>query len=253
MKRNKPIVFNHFDVLKTTEKNTIGRMKKKTIFASLLKLEIMLENFSFQELKRRFDSNKNFRLGTYIAGGVIVLVLGILVYRQFMWKPANEKSKDSWWIGLNYAQKDSTDQAIDALRGQVKKFDGKVGGEDAQYLLARQYMAKGEFKKALEELEGVDLNDTYVSVMTVGLQADCHSELKHYDEAAELYMEATEMEDNDLTTPMYLFKAGLCYDKLKEFEKATECYTRIKDDYSAFAGQKSIEKYIARSSNKIKK
>ena len=28
---------------------------------------------------------------------------------------------------------------------------------------------------------------------------------------------------------------------------------KIKDDYSAFAGQKSIEKYIARSSNKTKK
>ena len=213
----------------------------------------MLENFSFQELKRRFDSNKNFRLGTYIAGGVIVFVLGILVYRQFMWKPANEKSKDAWWIGLNYAQKDSTDQAIEALRGQVKKFDGKVGGEDAQFILARQYMAKGEFKKALTELEGVDLNDTYVSVMTVGLQADCHSELKQYEEAAELYTEAAEMEENDLTTPMYLFKAGLCFEKLKNFEKATECYQKIKDDYSAFAGQKSIEKYIARSSNKTKK
>ena len=213
----------------------------------------MLENFSFQELKRRFDSNKNFRLGTYIAGGVIVLLLGFLVYRQFMWKPANEKSKDSWWIGLNYAQKDSTDQAIDALRGQVKKFDGKVGGENAQFILARQYMAKGEFKKALTELEGVDVNDTYVSVMVVGLQADCQSELKKYEEAAELYAEAAEMEENDLTTPMYLFKAGLCYEKIKDFEKATECYQKIKDDYSAFAGQKSIEKYIARSSNKTKK
>jgi tetratricopeptide (TPR) repeat protein len=253
MNPNNPIVFHQFDVLKTTEKNTLGRMKKKTIFASLLKLKIMLENFSFQELKRRFDSNKNFRLGTYIAGGVIVFVLGILVYRQFMWKPANEKSKDAWWIGLNYAQKDSTDQAIEALRGQVKKFDGKVGGEDAQFILARQYMAKGEFKKALTELEGVDLNDTYVSVMTVGLQADCHSELKQYEEAAELYTEAAEMEENDLTTPMYLFKAGLCFEKLKNFEKATECYQKIKDDYSAFAGQKSIEKYIARSSNKTKK
>ena len=46
-----------------------------------------------------------------------------------MWKPDNEKSKDAYWIGLNYASQDSTDLAIDALKPVVKKYDGKIGGE----------------------------------------------------------------------------------------------------------------------------
>jgi len=52
---------------------------------------------------------------------------------------------------------------------------------------------------------------------------------------------------------MYLFKAGLCAEKLDKFEEAAVFYTRIKDDYPTYAGQKTIDKYISRaSSNKSK-
>ena len=57
------------------------------------------------------------------------------------------------------------------------------------------------------------------------------------------------MSDNEFTTPMYLLKAGMCAEEIKNFEKATECYKRIKDNYSAFASQKAIDKYIARAEN----
>lgn len=224
-------------------------MKKKTIFAGL-NLHRMLENFSVQELKKKLDSNKNTRLIAYVVGGILVLVIGYFAYYQFIYKPNNEKSKDAYWVGLNYAAQDSTDLAIDELTGVVKKFDGKIGGENAQFVLARQLMAKGEFKKALEELEGVEMEDTYLSAMAVGLQGDCHSEMKNFEKAGEKYLKAAGMNENEMTTPMYLFKAGLVAEKLKDFEKAVECYTTIKDDYAAYASQKSIEKYIARASSK---
>lgn len=215
---------------------------------------MMLENFSFEELKRQFNSNKNTRLVAYIIGGTLVLVIGYFAYLQFIWKPNNEKSKDAYWVGLNYAAQDSTDLAIDALKPVVKKYDGKIGGENAQFILARQYMSKGEFKKAIAELEGVDVNDTYVSSMAIGLQGDCYSEMKDYEKAGSLYLEAAELNENEMTTPMYLFKAGLVYEmKVKDFEKATECYTKIKDDYPSYGSQKSIEKFIARASNKTTK
>jgi tetratricopeptide (TPR) repeat protein len=213
----------------------------------------MLENFSFQELKKQIESNKTTKLYTYVIGGILVLVLGIFAYRQFIWKPNNEKSKDAFWVGLNYAAKDSTDLAIEELEPVVKKYDGKVGGENAQFILARQYMAKGEFKKALDELEGVEVSDTYLSAMALGLQADCHSEMKDYEKAQKLYLEASGTNENELTTPMYLFKAGLCAEKTKDFGKAAECYTKIRDDYPGFGNQKAIEKYVARASNKTTK
>jgi tetratricopeptide (TPR) repeat protein len=206
----------------------------------------MLENLSGRELKQQFKQNSTLRVVTICVGSVIVLVLGYLAYRQFIWKPANVKSNDAYWVGLNYAAKDSTDQAIDELKRAVKKYDGKDGGELAQFVLARQYMAKGDFKKALEELEGVNVNDTYIGTYTLGLQGDCYSEMGKHQEAMDLYVEAAERKENEKTTPEYLFKAALCAEQMKDFEQAKEYYTRIKDNYLTFSNQKAIDKYIAR-------
>lgn len=213
----------------------------------------MLEDISGESLKAQFKTNKKLRMTTFIVGGIIVLVLGYFAYRQFIWEPANEKSKDNYYVGLNYAAADSTELAIEELRAHKNNYDGKVGGEVAQFVYARQLMAKGEFKNALEELEGVKVKDTYVRIMSIGLQGDCHSELGNYEEAAELYMEAADMEDNEMTTPTYLFKAALIAEELKDFGKATELYERIKADYPAFGSTKQIEKYIARSKSKTVK
>ena len=154
---------------------------------------------------------------------------------------------------MNLAVKDSTDAAISELEGVVKKYDGKVGGEVAQFTLARQHMTKGNFKKALELLEGVDLNDTYGPVYVIGLQGDCYSEMGDLNEALKLYQEAARKNANENTSPMYLFKAGLVAEELKDYEKATELYEQIRDEYTVFASQKNIEKYIARVSNQVKK
>jgi TolA-binding protein len=213
----------------------------------------MIENLSFEDVKQRFNNDKNFKLITYVVGGAIGLVLVYFLYRQFIWTPANEKSNDGWWTAMNYIAKDSTDQAIKSLEPFVKTYNGKTGGEIGQYLLGTQYMKKGEFKKALDVLSDVDLNDTYISTFAIGLQGDCHSEMKDYEKALTLYNKAANNVDNEMSTPMYLFKAGLCAEKLKNFDEATTAYTRIQDDYPGFAGQKTIEKYIARvSSNKTK-
>ncbi len=210
----------------------------------------MLENITGDSIKEQFKSNKNLRLTTYVVGGIIVLVLGYFVYRQFIWQPANEKSKESYYVGLNYAAADSTDMAIDELGAQVKKYDGKIGGEVSQFVYARQLMANGEFQKALDELDGVNVNDSYVRIMAIGLQGDCYSELGKYEEAADKYLEAAEANENDMTTPTYLFKAALVAEELKDFAKATELYEKIKADFPSFATTKQIDKYISRAKNK---
>jgi tetratricopeptide (TPR) repeat protein len=213
----------------------------------------MLENLSPQEFKKQFKENKTLRMVSIGVGSIVVLILAYFTYKQFIWSPANEKSKDAFYVGLNFAAKDSTNAAIDELSSVVKKYDGKNGGELAQFVLARQYMSKGEFKKALSELESVNLNDTYLSVYTLGLQGDCYSEMKKYKEALSFYEEAANKNENEKTSPEFLFKAGLVAEELGDFVKATELYTKIKDNYMNFSSQKTIDKYIARVKNKTKK
>jgi TolA-binding protein len=212
----------------------------------------MLENLSGKDFKSQLKENKMLRTVTMAVSAIVLVTVGYFAYKTFIWNPANEKSKDAYWTGLNYAAKDSTNQAIEELSSVVKKYDGKQGGENAQFVLARQYMTKRDFKKALEHLEGVDVNDTYVAVYTLGLQGDCYSEMKKYTEAKDFYLKAADKNENEKTSPEYIFKAALCAEKLGDISGAEELYTRIKDNYVMFSNMKSIDKYIARVKNKAK-
>jgi tetratricopeptide (TPR) repeat protein len=157
-----------------------------------------------------------------------------------------ETSKNAYLTGLKLASIDSTDLAIEELIIVIEKHNGKIGGEIAQFILGRQYMNKGEFSKALNELENVKSNDPYISSMSLCLQGDCHSEMKDYKKAGKKYLEAAAMNENELTTPMYLLKAGMCAEKENDFDLAFECYSKIKDSYPTFANKKSIDKYLDR-------
>ncbi len=206
----------------------------------------MLEDLSGQQIAEEFKSNKKLKMTTYVVGGILLLAFVFFAYRQFMWKPANDDSKNSYWVGLNYAAKDSTNLAIEEFETAVNQYDGKIGGEVAQFLLGRQYMEQGDFEAALEELGSVKVKDTSLSAMVVKLQADCYSELKDYEKAANLYLEAAEINPNENTTPEVLFAAGQCAEAINNFEKALECYQKIKDEYPSTSKGMSIEKYIAR-------
>jgi tetratricopeptide (TPR) repeat protein len=211
----------------------------------------MAETTSFNDIKRQFKENKRLRLITIGATALIVVILGYILYRQFVYAPNNQKANEGYYRGLNLAAKDSVDAAIAELEPFVKKNDGYQGGEVAEFTLARQYMAKGDFQKALKLLEGVKLKDTYGPALALGLQGDCYSELGKYKEAIDYYMDAADVNENEWTTPTYLFKAGQVAEEIKDYAKAKELYERINQDYYMFGQQKTIDKYIARVSNNI--
>ena len=207
----------------------------------------MSQTNGFDTIKKQFQENKRLKTATIAVLAVVVIIIGYIVYNKLVFAPKEEKSLNAIYPGLNLAAKDSTDAAIAALEPVVKKYDGTKGGEIAQFTLARQYMTKGNFKKALDLLGDVSMNDTYTSVRVIGLQGDCKSEMKKYEDAAALYIKAAEKQDNDFTTPTYMFKAAFCAEKVNDYNTAVEIYTKIQDNYPDFANQKSIKKYIARA------
>ena len=209
----------------------------------------MFENLRDINFKDALKANKKLRLFTYGIGAVLVLGVGYFAYKTFIFNPNNEKSKDSYYAALNYASVDSVDLAIEEAKRGVKKFDGKIGGELNQFILARTLMEKGEFKQALKELEGVKLDDTFLSVAVISLQGDCQSELKQYKEAKKLYLKAANKNINDKSTPENLFKAALVAEKLNLKKEANELYTQIDNEYPNYGSIKAISKYITRTQN----
>ena len=51
-----------------------------------------------------------------------------------------------------------------------------------------------------------------------------------------------------MISPIYLKKAGIAYESLKEYDKAVKAYETIKDKYASSMEASDIEKYIERAS-----
>jgi predicted negative regulator of RcsB-dependent stress response len=206
-----------------------------------------------EQLIEKAKNSKTFKMVSYAVGAIAVLVLAWFLYQQFVFKPANEKSKTAYWRAMVYLENDEPDNALAEFERVAKKYDGKVGGEISQYMAGRLYMDKGEFKKALKLLEKAKLKDLYLGTMVIGLQGDCHSELGDFKKAVKLYEKAAKRKANEFTTPMYLMKAALIHEmKLNNFEDAVEIYKSIEMDYYEYFKTNNVEKYLERVANKVK-
>ena len=64
-------------------------------------------------------------------------------------------------------------------------------------------------------------------------------------EAISLYEKAARMEDNYVTTPFALFKAGFAYQTEGNYAKAAELYREIKQNYPQSTEYRNIDKYIS--------
>jgi tetratricopeptide (TPR) repeat protein len=213
----------------------------------------MSDNITKDELIEQFKGNKILKYSTYVVGVIALIVLIVLAYQNFIAGPNNEASKGEIAKGILYLENDSTSMAIDEFEFLTQEYDGYQGGEIAQYALGNLYLEQGEYELALDALEKVDIDDTYLMTLAIGAQGDCYSELGDYEKAAEMYAKAAKRIDNEVTTPMFYFKAGLNAEEVGDFESAANFYKNIKDNYLSFANQKGIDKYLTRAENSIVK
>lgn len=211
----------------------------------------MSDNITKEELIEQFKGNKILKYSTYVVGVIAVIVLAVLTYQNFVVAPNDEASKGEISKLILALEKDSTQMALDEAEYLTAEYDGYKGGEIAQYALGNLYFEQGDYELALEELEKVDIDDTYLMTLAIGTQGDCYSELGDYEKAVEMYVKAATRKENEVTTPMYYFKAGLNAEEAGDFASAAKYYKEIKENYLSFSSQKGIEKYLTRAENSI--
>lgn len=114
---------------------------------------------------------------------------------------------------------EQTDEAIEFLNEYL---DSNPYCEVAWHQLGKQYLQKGEFKKALAAFDfAIISDDTFVGALIE--KAKILERLKKYNEAIEHYSITLELED---PTSFALLRIGKCFEKLKNTEKALYYYNK---------------------------
>jgi tetratricopeptide (TPR) repeat protein len=192
-----------------------------------------------------------------IIGGVaiVVVVLGYAGYQKFVQEPKVLAAQNEIWKPYYDFENDSLKTAVAGtddyagLEEIADDYSGTPSADIANYGLGIAAMKNKEFESAIDHFKKCDFEDIIVGNLTLGLIGDAYSELGEYEKAADYYSEAATREENKYSSPIYLMKAGLVYEKLGKREKALAAYEVVKNKWQDSNEAKEIDKYIARVKN----
>ncbi|MGY0408184.1 MAG: tetratricopeptide repeat protein, partial [Polaribacter sp.] len=101
-----------------------------------------------------------------------------------------------------------------------------------------------KYDKAIAYLSKFNSNDKMLGPVALGALGDAFADINQPKEALEYYQKAANKQDNEFTTPLYLYKAGQTAMELKKYNKAVSLFTKIKDAYSDSDQGRNIDKFI---------
>ncbi|MEN8186605.1 MAG: tetratricopeptide repeat protein [Bacteroidota bacterium] len=193
---------------------------------------------------------------------VAIAILGYLAYNKYIIEPKEKEAADELAFPKTYfEQAQNTTVAVDSLYNlAINGADGKYGlvdivdnygstkaGNLAKYMTGISYLNLGEYEKSIEYLNEFSSEDEILGALAKGNIGDAFAEINQSEDALQYYIEAANLRDNEFTSPLYLFKAGQTAMDLKDFDKAEELFSKIKDNYSKSEEAKNIDIYIQRA------
>jgi tetratricopeptide (TPR) repeat protein len=201
--------------------------------------------------------NQKYILG--FLGTVALVTIGYLMYQKFISGPNEDKAAEDIFVAQQNFQKavDAT-TAKDSLFNLVLKgskegkgviaiadeFSGTDAGNLANYYAGIAYLNTGKYTEAIEYLDKFSSKDVMVSVIAKGAIGDAFAQKNQPKEALEYYIKAAQMNENELTTPMYLLKAGKTSYALGNKADALKYFTEIKDKFESSQEAQNIDALI---------
>lgn len=210
------------------------------------------------DVQQVYNKTENFveqnkMIISVVLGGIVIVIAAFAFYFKVYLPPIESEAQENMFWAEKYFEQDSLNLAIngDGVHAGFTEIIENYSGTDAanlsHYYLGISYRNLGKFEDAIDELNEFSSDDVMLSAIALGAIGDCYSELNDIDNTITYYKKAAEKNKNNVTSPVYLFKAGVVLEANKEFEKAVELYKEIKKEYASSNEGRNIDKYIARA------
>lgn len=195
-----------------------------------------------------------------IALVVIILVAAVwLLVKNLYVAPKEAEAEELISVGQKYFQ---NGDYRTALNGDSIDFNGFIAlneeygitksGKLALAYAGLSHYKLGEYEEAIDCLERVSLNDDVLQYTVQGTIGDSYVQLGDSVSAIKYFINAAKSK-NILVRPVYLVKAGLCYEAAGNKAKALEMYKTVKDGkieaQNGIPEVDNIDKYISRVSD----
>jgi len=197
---------------------------------------------------------RNQKIIIWVVGIIVLLVAGYILATRFVLAPREKEASAEMFMAELHFERDSLQLALNGdgvypgFLDIISEYRFTSAANLSNYYAGIIYMRLGEYELALEHLKRFNGRDKLVGAMALGAIGDAYIELGQLDRGLRFYRRAYSHEPNDLTTPLFLFKAGLTKEVMGEPAEALKYYERIKEEFPNTAEGRNIDRYIGRVS-----
>ena len=187
---------------------------------------------------------------------VIVVIAGVIVYKQYVSAPREDKASTALAKGQEYFQQDLYEKALNGdgagYAGFVKvasDYSSTEAGNLANLYAGLCYAGLGKWNEAAKYLEEFDTkDDQMISPAAEGALGNAYAHLNQLDKAVSHLKNAAKNADNNSLSPTFLIQAGEFLESQGKAAEDLELYKEIKEKYVYSMQYQTIDKYIERAS-----
>ena len=190
----------------------------------------------------------------YVIGAIVLVVVGYLGITRLYVGPREKEAQSQMFMAEQYFEKDSFNLALNGdgnylgFLDIIDDYGITKQAKLARYYAGLSYLHLGQFQDALDYLGKFKTRDLLLGPTAQGAMGDAYLELGEREKALKQYEKAAAMSENELTTPIYLMKAGTLLESMDEPAKALVHYEKSKNNFANTNEGRMIDKYIARAS-----
>jgi tetratricopeptide (TPR) repeat protein len=216
------------------------------------KTETKIEHIESALSRAELFIEKNQKIISGVVIGILLVVGAAFAFHRFYRVPLNEEAAAQMFHAENFFAADSMKLALNGDGNNlgfldiIDQYGSTDAGNLAHYYAGIAYLNLGEYENAIKQLKKFSSRDALISNIAIGAIGDACAELGNNSDAIKYYLKAAKNRENNQTTPIYLFRAGLLLEETGDYAKALEIYTRLEKDYPASTEGSQAEKYITR-------
>ena len=187
----------------------------------------------------------------------VVLIFGYMAYTQFVKIPSEKNAANALVFAKKEFTKANASKDAEAFKVALNGTDENEGliaiaddhgssnaGNLAKYYAGISYLNLKEYDNAIDYLKDVSTNDAILNSVIKGSLGDAYLAKNDTDEALDYFAEAANTSTNKAIAPLYMLKAGKLALAIKDYSKAEELLTSIKEDYPTSSQAKDIDTYL---------
>jgi tetratricopeptide (TPR) repeat protein len=193
----------------------------------------------------------------YIVSAIVLVVVLVIGAKRYYLNPREENASKEMFMAEKFFDKDSFNLALNGYGtypGFLQIIDDYGMTKSAnlsKYYSGVCYLNMGDYTNAISYLKKFNTDDILIGASKYSSLGDAYSGDLKYADAAAAYIKGADKYENKFSSPILLKKAGLVYEELKEYKKAHEVYSRIKQTYPESQEGREMDKFIARAALKV--